>query len=868
MHTRQGTRAARVCGFALLILVSASSGLAEEATGTGPARRITDLFSRPSTGVLSAAPPAEINGVVYFPAGSFAGSGLYASDLTTDRARLLKDLDAGTPVELDGRAFFLGAQGGLSSLWTTDGTPSGTVPVAPLGDSAGGLSAVGGLLDFLGPESAVWRSDGTAVGTRPLPVRGSHAVFGVEFAELGGRVYFFSQGDGEDEIGLWQASRSGSARRVASLGIANPPDWYQRFAYGLARVGDRLVFFTLEAGGIYRMWSSDGTEAGTVALRDFSPDYGSVCPGFCFPLGPSPVVSLGATGLFFANDGEHGRELWRTDGTASGTRIVKDIRPGPAGSDGPNFSLPGGISGAGASVHLFSADDGIHGNELWTTDGTGAGTTLVADLHPGPEGSYPYVPVAARGTVFFHAMDQVWRSDGTAAGTRPFGGLDGYPFDFGEGVSFMTTSGLFVSDGANLTRVDDLARPRGLEPTRLTPGGSRVFFTDLAQRGLWTSDGTAPGTRELRSFEYAGEFWPAEGRLYFAPQERSTGIEPWVSDGSDAGTHPLANVSNAAGFTGAFGRVFFGADDSTHGSELWSTDGTESGTGLFADLLPGPEGSLPAEFLQFRGALYFKSWLPQPGGLWRSDGTVAGTVEIARRPVENLTAGTDALFFVGWDEAHGGELWRSDGTPAGTLRVSDIDPGLQGSYLEKLTLVGTQLYFLVRTSSSTQLWVSDGTETGTRRIREFRSEVSWIVPLSDGVLFSASDGDTGTELWRSDGTTRGTALVRDILPGPDGSRPGSPAIVGVVVLFAAADADHGRELWQTDGTEAGTFLIQDLAPGPASSTPEGLTLAGRLVYFRAVDEDTGAQLWALPASALTPRPADTPRVPKALPPRD
>ncbi len=242
--------------------------------------------------------------------------------------------------------------------------------------------------------------------------------------------------------------------------------------------------------------------------------------------------------------------------------------------------------------------------------------------------------------------------------------------------------------------------------------------------------------------------------------------------------------------------------------------------------------------------------------------------EIARLPVENLVAGTDALFFLSWDEAHGRELWRSDGTPAGTLRLRDIVPEPEGTDARMLTPVGTRrLFFSVQTYPTSELWVSDGTESGTRRIREF-SSIAWIAPFVGGVLFSASDGERGHELWRSDGTSEGTALVRDILPGPGGSGPWSPVSVSDVVLFAAQDADHGRELWRTDGTEEGTFLLQDLAPGPASSAPEGLTLAGRLVYFRAADEDTGAQLWALPASALAPRPADTPHLPRIVPFRD
>ena len=91
---------------------------------------------------------------------------------------------------------------------------------------------------------------------------------------------------------------------------------------------------------------------------------------------PNSIVQLGAFAYFGANDGVNGTELWRSDGTAAGTTLVKDIRPGIASSG------PGSLTIVNGTL-FFGADDGANGRELWTSDGTATGTTLVKDINPG-----------------------------------------------------------------------------------------------------------------------------------------------------------------------------------------------------------------------------------------------------------------------------------------------------------------------------------------------------------------------------------------------------------------------------------------------------------------------------------------------------
>ena len=846
---------------ALLLAVSLAAPAIGQADEVVSAHRVTSRNATPQPGALQISATSLALGGVYFVGASSTEPGLYAWDAGSGRSQLIAEVSAGPTVELDGRGFFIGYRVGDSpGLWTTDGTAAGTRLLREIGLSSNTITVAGGRLYFLGDHETLWTSDGTPEGTLALAAVVALGPDRAEMIPFGDRLLFLETGSISNRIGLWESrGTAASTVQVADLGdLVDTQEGHSRSPYGLSMVGGRVVFFIPERDA-FRMWTSDGTEGGTVVVRDFVPDLPLFCPGSCDRLGPSRPVD----GLFFANDGTHGREPWRTDGTAAGTRLVRDIAPGTASSDdlSASYGDPGYISPAVQGVQLLAADDGVHGPELWRTDGTDAGTSLVADLTSGPQGSNIWPLTSGGGFFFFRDSGNVWRSDGTAAGTQAFGGLQGVPSALGPGVSITATNGLWKSDGVNLELVDDGARSPGLMVSSLAAAAGRVFFTDPDRRTLWVSDGTDSGTEQLGDFTSIGPFWSA-GRIYFDP-ETPTGTDPWESDGTEKGTVPLAGFvgNSAAEFTAVGGRVFYTAADDPHGFELWTIDGGAQAPRLVADLAPGPDSSAPYHLAALGRSLVFARGDRVGGGLWRTDGTESGTSRILPMRVEQIVPAADRVFVIGSDGFSYG-LWTSDGTSAGTRLM------VRGALAFNATASGRNLYFCLPGDSypAIQLWFSDGTPEGTRLVRVLR-EIFGIAPAGDGAAFIAvNDGEHGRELWWSDGTAEGTALVKDILPGTGSSEPQSMLSVDGMLFFSAIDGEHGRELWRSDGTADGTFLLQDIAPGLASSVPQGLTRVGDVIYFQATD-DAGPQLWALPFEAtrwVVPRGA----TPRTVPPRD
>ncbi|NTX01397.1 ELWxxDGT repeat protein [Myxococcus sp. CA040A] len=415
--------------------------------------------------------------------------------------------------------------------------------------------------------------------------------------------------------------------------------------------------------------------------------------------------------LFFtANDGNTGRELWRSSGERQKTVLVKDILPGGAGSEPRFLTLWDGVL-------YFSADDGVHGRELWRSNGTAKGTWMVADVLPGAASSSPEDLAVFKNRLYFSArqadgLRTLWRSDGTGPGTLLFGDFALKPISssprlvpMGDELFFVAADSvdslLWKTDGMPggftfvLYLVEDLFF-RALVPV----GDHRLFFSfeEDVIGGLMVTDGTPiPGVpTTLRSFEvYPTELTAVRKRLFFRaategedtfapPEDPRSGTELWVSDGTPGGTRQVVDLrpgllgSGLSDLEAMGGRVYFSANDGQTGRELWTSDGTVAGTFLVKDLEPGPGGASPRELKAIEGTLFFSAETSGNGReVWLSDGTAKGTRRLhdiapggaSSAPRSFVRSGWD-VFFVADDGTTGPELWALRFRPHGQCKSS------------------------------------------------------------------------------------------------------------------------------------------------------------------------------------------------------
>ncbi len=429
-------------------------------------------------------------------------------------------------------------------------------------------------------------------------------------------------------------------------------------------------------------------------------------------------------------------------GLAAGDHIfplpyqVKDINPGLASSS-PSF-----IAGQTGNTVLFSADDGTHGSELWTSDGLSLDTKLVKDINSGSGTSFSGYGVTVNGVVFFPAMDgvhgwELWCSDGTKSGTYMVkdiapGEPSGYPGNFAvlDGIVYFS-----ASDGNHGTE-------------------------------LWKSDGTETGTVMVRDINPGGGSEPEglvvyKNEIYFSASDGNHGTELWKSDGTEAGTmmirdiRPAAPGSSPSNLVPVDGVLFFTANDGIHGKELWKSDGTETGTVMVKDIQPaGYQGSTPHYLTAFKGMLVFTTWTDSH--LWKSDGTASGTVVVTNdvSAVTNLSVVGNVLYFSGDDTVHGAELWRSDGTEGGTSLVKDIAPAAQDSSPSQMTDASYGKFVFV--VNNDEIWESDGTAGRTSLLRKLdeNGNSNPVLFRQGGMVFISAksystypQSNPGRELW-------------------------------------------------------------------------------------------------------------------------
>jgi ELWxxDGT repeat protein len=380
------------------------------------------------------------------------------------------------------------------------------------------------------------------------------------------------------------------------------------------------------------------------------------------PLGsyPDNLVEFNDKLYFAANDGETGRALFVSDGTTEGTQLVTDVFPENNSQSRFYFSNLSNLTEFNGKLY-FASNNGESGKELFVTDGTAEGTQLVKDIYPGEDNygnknsSSPDYLTEFNGKLYFTAQDdangeELFVSDGTAEGTQLLVNIDqrggdyGHQFDdfntrklfeFNDKLYFKGNNGesgeeLFVTDGTaeGTQLVKDIypgednydGNKNNSAPGNFVEFNDKLFFSandGKSGEELFVSDGTAEGTQLLVDLNPKGEengynygSRPSElvefnDKLYFAAYDGES-TELYVSDGTAEGTQLLdpgndrdgnSQLSYPNDLVEFNGKLYFTADDGEHGQELFVSDGTAEGTQLVADLNPGENSAFSPDSL-------------------------------------------------------------------------------------------------------------------------------------------------------------------------------------------------------------------------------------------------------------------------------
>lgn len=565
------------------------------------------------------------------------------------------------------------------------------------------------------------------------------------------------------------------------------------------------------------LWRSDGTDGGTYRIKDIYEGIGGSEPQH---------ITMHSLSLiyFTAYTPTYGRELWRTDGTEMGTVMVKDILR-VKGNSNPNYLTKVG------SLLYFSANNGQNGIELWKTNGTEAGTVMVKDIQEGPGGSgNPKYLTNVNGTLYFTAMHagmgwELWKTTGSAASTVVV--KDIAPGHYGADIDNMiNVNGTLFFTANDRVHGDELWKSNGTE-------AGTVMVKDL--------NPGAGGSNSASVFGYPmGDFANMNGVLFFRASQGYDQNFYVRSDGTEAGTYKVADA-NAFGFnepdpefTYLNGFVFFLNIDFSNDSYLgenklyrMNLDGSgvtplatfevpEDYYDTFNQLMVRYGSSLILTVMKGRGWAVVKS-------------TQSGTITVlnqAKTPTVNSSPSNfvqlgNQMFFI---TEEGGYLYRTDGTPDGTFEVAQVD------YFAKLVKSGNNIFY----NFDNHLYKVDASGN-VQEVYNSGNYIHKVTQLCDvnGVLYFHNGNG---ELWKTSGTLESTVRVRVLNFIEQISNVGGKAFV------LNRTSTGGIELWRTNAT--GLLRVKTISTSFANQAYYYPTASvGSVYYFIANDGSHGNELW-------------------------
>jgi ELWxxDGT repeat protein len=619
-----------------------------------------------------------------------------------------------------------------------------------------------------------------------------HSFLSITNLTLVGNTLYFSANDDTHGIELWKSDGT-------EAGTVLVKDIYPGSASGLpeqlTNVNGTLYFTAILSSTGKELFKSNGTSGGTVLVKDIFPKKGSSNPRY--------LTTVGTQLYFSANDGINGYELWKSDGTSSGTVLVKDIKTGSKISSSPESLV--NVNG----IVFFTASESATGRELYKSDGTVAGTALVKDIRPGTSSSGIENMTSVNSTLFFSANDgsyghELWKSDGTLSGTI-------LVKDMTPGGAGSHGEQAFMHRVANFTNINGL-----------------LFYTAYQNDTyyVWKSDGTTAGTIPLFIARGPGigqprpQFTLMDGSIYFFnaddPYDETmyslqqmtlsgtsvTSVYPFYVDTYGYYYPEIVVTNDDAGNN----HLYFNVAPVWSGMKLIKSDGTEEGTVPLYDQDPyrPTDSSNPHSFINWNGKIVFiaQTTFYESESIIITDGNSTNELVNFNHMSRDIEVSPTKIYGSGRDWF---EIYVTDGTSWGHELVNDWESGPASN----LTAVNGGVFF---TTADGKLWrINEATEEMT--VLKSIPSMSELKPLGTNVILRSRNANQGEELWRSDGTVSGTYRFETVSNSATTYSLYYPSVtIKNTHFFVANDGIHGNEIWRTQGSGASTYMISDLNP--------------------------------------------------------
>ena len=468
-----------------------------------------------------------------------------------------------------------------------------------------------------------------------------------------------------------KAQQSWVGRNIAT----SAPDSHANIPASNFRNCGGVLFFKATIGLTSFPAISRGTTDSTWSLDHYN-------PGAIMPSDPDEFTLVGDTVFFVGFDPTYGRELWKVDINTFQLSLVKDILPGP------NSSKPHSLAACnGKLVFACDADGGTkYGDELYVSDGTRDGTKLLKDIDVGPGDGNISGCTTIGGFTYFSAKKTgssvgsvPWRTDGTPEGTIMLVNASFYTYaDPGAFTNFNGSVYFFMKGSGgdySLWKVNPAATGTSMVKEKVADRWDKIattsnlmFFRGNSSIGgveLWKSDGNSAGTMQVADIRlgsssgmnsYYGsrsELVAYNDKCVFVADDGIQGQQVWISDGTVANTKMIHPTFNHAGSSPpnpnsliVFNNtVFFRMFLSDYGSEYFTTDGTNISAAPALDIYTGNKSGLSGyynEQMAIGNSLFFVGTEPQYGlGLWR----IGPPLTITTQPQSKLVAKGEAVTF-------------------------------------------------------------------------------------------------------------------------------------------------------------------------------------------------------------------------------